>query len=206
MINISIVEDNKLFRNTLADFLNFQSCFYLKSVYENAQNAIEGLIINKVDIAIVDIQMPKITGIELIKRLKHLLPNTQFLICTIHDDNENIFNALRAGASGYILKDSEPKVILDAIIDLYNGGSPMSPFIARKVINQYQINNKPNEDYNLTSREFEVLNQLAKGFLYKEIAACLNINIFTVKNHIKNIYKKLHVQNKVEALNKFNLI
>ena len=146
-------------------------------------------------------------GTELIVRLKDRLRHTQFMVCTIHDDNDTIFEALKCGASGYILKDPiTANEIVKAIRDLYNGGSPMSPYIARKVIGTFQ---KPViNDVNslLSQREKEVLGLVAEGLLYKEIAIRLAISAETVKKHLKNIYQKLHVQNKVEALNKFRLM
>jgi DNA-binding NarL/FixJ family response regulator len=146
-------------------------------------------------------------GTELIVRLRDKLRHTLFMVCTIHDDNDTIFEALKCGAAGYILKDPvTADEIIKAIRDLYNGGSPMSPFVARKVIGTFQ---KPViNDVNslLSQREKEVLELVAQGLLYKEIALRLTISAETVKKHLKNIYQKLHVQNKVEALNKFRLL
>ena len=132
-----------------------------------------------------------------------MIPGTLYLVCTAHHDNDTVFKALQAGALGYILKDSDGDTILNAITELYNGGSPMSPYIARKVISRLQTPGKDDAEYGLTAREKEVLQQLAKGLLYKEIADWMDMSIFTVKNHLKNIYRKLQVQNKVEAVNKY---
>jgi DNA-binding NarL/FixJ family response regulator len=146
-------------------------------------------------------------GTELIMHLKDKMQQTQFMVCSIHDDNDTIFEALKCGASGYILKDPVTAAeIVKAIRDLYNGGSPMSPYIARKVISSFKISTTHNEQALLSIREKEVLELLAKGLLYKEIADKLGVTHETVKKHLKNIYQKLHVQNKIEALNKFKLL
>ena len=159
------------------------------------------------DIVIADISLPGMRGTELIVRLKDKMPQTQFMVCSIHDDNDTIFEALKCGASGYILKDPvTADEIIKAIHDLYKGGSPMSPYIARKVIDSFQKPVESNENSTLSIREREVLELLAKGLLYKEIAEKLGVTHETVKKHLKNIYQKLHVQNKIEALNKFRLL
>lgn len=207
MITISIVEDHDQFRNTLEIIIRGQNDLGLVNSYSNAEKAIEDLPENPPDIVIVDITLPGIKGTELIIKLKTIMPQTQFMVCSIHDDNDTIFEALKSGASGYILKvPVTAEDILRAIHDLYNGGSPMSPFIARKVINSFQ---KPaiNEVHSLLSlREKDVLELLSKGLLYKEIAEELGVGTETVKKHLKNIYQKLHVQNKIEAVNKFRLL
>lgn len=207
MITISIVEDHDQFRNTLEIIIRGQKDFALVNSYSNAEKAINDLPENPPDIVIADITLPGMKGTELIMKLKTKMPQTQFMVCSIHDDNDTIFEALKSGASGYILKvPVTAEDILRAIRDLYNGGSPMSPFIARKVINSFQ---KPaiNEVHSLLSlREKDVLELLSKGLLYKEIAEQLGIGTETVKKHLKNIYQKLHVQNKVEAVNKFRLL
>lgn len=205
MISVSIVEDNPDFRNVITNFLKSRDEFVVKGVYSRGETALKGLVKDSPDIAIVDIKMPGISGIQLIKKVKNSLPQTQYLICTAHHDDENIFKALQAGASGYILKDADADNITDSIIDLYNGGAPMSPSIARKVISQLQTSGKQKEEYELTDREYQVLQHLSKGLLYKEIADKMDISAFTIKNHLKNIYRKLQVQNKVEAINKLKL-
>ncbi|TMI89358.1 MAG: response regulator transcription factor, partial [Bacteroidetes bacterium] len=146
-------------------------------------------------------------GTELITKLKTIMPQTQFMVCSIHDDNDTIFEALKSGASGYILKvPVTAEEILRAIHDLYNGGSPMSPYIARKVINSFQKPTLTEVHSLLSLREKDVLELLSKGLLYKEIAQELGVGTETVKKHLKNIYQKLHVQNKIEAVNKFRLL
>ena len=207
MIKVAIVEDNDHFRAALETIVNQEKDLTLAGSYTSAEKALSALEQSPPDIAIVDISLPGMRGTELIVRLKDKIRQTQFMVCTIHDDNDTVFEALKSGASGYILKDPVTAIeIVKAIHDLYNGGSPMSPFIARKVIGTFQ---KPTiNDVNslLSQREKEVLEQVAQGLLYKEIAIRLAISPETVKKHLKNIYQKLHVQNKVEALNKFRLL
>lgn len=207
MITISIVEDNEQFRNGLEAIIKSESDFYLAGSYSSAEKAMADLPQNPPDIVIADISLPGMKGTELIVRLKNSLPQTQFMVCSIHDDNDHIFEALKCGASGYILKDPITALeITNAIRNLYNGGSPMSPFIARKIIGSFQKTISTDEYLVLSSREREVLVLLSKGLLYKEIAEKMGVTHETVKKHLKNIYQKLHVQNKIEALNKYKLL
>lgn len=207
MIKVAIVEDNDQFRKALEAIINQEKDTELLGSYTSAEKALSALEQAPPDIAIIDISLPGMKGTELIVRLRDKLRHTLFMVCTIHDDNDTIFEALKCGAAGYILKDPvTADEIIKAIRDLYNGGSPMSPFVARKVIGTFQ---KPViNDVNslLSQREKEVLELVAQGLLYKEIALRLTISAETVKKHLKNIYQKLHVQNKVEALNKFRLL
>lgn len=201
MITISIIEDHENYRNSLVAAIKENDQFIINGIYSSAEEALSSIQSNPPDIAIVDIQLKQMSGIEFIQQIKNKLPETQFLMCTSFQNSDNIFNALRAGASGYIVKGSSSLEIQNAIIDLHDGGSPMSPYIARKVISLYH---KPDtNNFGLSTRELEVLGLLSKGLLYKEISDGLNISANTVKNHCKNIYKRLHVQNKIEALNKF---
>ena len=207
MIKVAIIEDNDHFRKALESTINQIKDTTLFGSYASAEKALNGLLQMPPDIAIVDISLPGVSGTGLIDRLRDKLLQTQFMICTIHDDNDSIFEALKSGASGYILKDSiTVEEISKAIHDLYNGGSPMSPFIARKVIGSFQKPAIHDKNSLLSQREKEVLELVSQGLLYKEIAIRLTISVETVKKHLKNIYQKLHVQNKVEALNKFRLL
>lgn len=204
MVTVSIVEDNDQFRNGLEAIIKSEKSFALLGSYPDAEQALIALLTSPPDIVITDISLPGMKGTELIVRLREKMPKIQFMVCSIHDDNETIFDALKCGASGYILKDPVTTAdITKAIYDLYNGGSPMSPFIARRVIQSFQrpLVNDPTSLLSL--REKEVLKFLAKGLLYKEIAQQLGVGTETIKKHLKNIYQKLHVQNKIEALNKF---
>jgi two-component system, NarL family, response regulator LiaR len=207
MIRVAIVEDNDQFRKALETIVNQIKDTSLLGSYTSAEKAMVGLLQSPPDIAIVDVSLPGMRGPELILRVKDKIRNTQFMVCTIHDDNDTIFEALKSGASGYILKDPiTVDEISKAIHDLYNGGSPMSPYIARKVIGTFQKPMINDENSLLSSREKEVLELVAKGLIYKEVAHRLEISADTVKKHLKNIYQKLHVQNKIEALNKFRLM
>jgi two-component system, NarL family, response regulator LiaR len=204
MITVSLVEDNASFRQALETIITGQPDFLLAGSFESAEKALQTLPSRPTDIVITDISMPGMRGIELILLLKVKMPQTQFMVCSVHDDNETIFEALQSGANGYILKEQVTvEDIVKAIRDLYNGGSPMSPFIARKVIHTFQKPAVTEESVLLSLREKEVLELLAQGYTYKEIAVPLSITTETVKKHLKNIYQKLQVQNKVEALNKY---
>jgi len=158
----------------------------------------------KPDIVLMDINLPGMNGIECIRRVKTVCPQLQFMMFTIYEDSEQVFDALAAGASGYLLKKTPRDKILPSIQELYEGGSPMSTQIARKVVAYFQKEKEAsNNQAQLSAREREVLELLSKGFVYKEIAARLNIATGTVRQHIHKIYEKLHVQNRTEALNKF---
>ena len=203
MITISIIEDNDQFRNGLEAIIQSQKEMLLAGSYESAEKALLVLPDNPTDIVISDINLPGMRGTNLILQLKIKMPKTQFMVCSIHDDDDTVFEAMKYGASGYILKNPvTADDIIRAIHDLYNGGSPMSPFIARKVISSFQKPSVSSESSMLSVREKEVLELLAEGLLYKEIADKLGVSHETVKKHLKNIYQKLHVQNKIEALKK----
>jgi NarL family two-component system response regulator LiaR len=207
MITIAIVEDNDQFRNGLEAIIQSQKEMVLAGSYESAEKALLALPDNPTDIVIADINLPGMRGTNLILQLKIKMPKTQFMVCSIHDDDDTVFEAMKYGASGYILKNPvTADDIIRAIHDLYNGGSPMSPFIARKVISSFQKPSVSSESSMLSVREKEVLELLAKGLLYKEIADKLGVSHETVKKHLKNIYQKLHVQNKIEALKKMGLL
>ncbi|MCX2574867.1 response regulator transcription factor [Pedobacter sandarakinus] len=205
MISISIVEDHFHYRNSLVGSILESKSFEIKGVHASAEEALQNLPKECPDIAIVDIQLANKSGIDLIVESKTKMDKTLFLMCTGYQNDEKIFSALQAGASGYIIKGSTSTEIHEALLELYNGGSPMSPYIARKVISLIQGRTPVKEkvDLGLSERELEVLSLLSKGLLYKEISEMLFISPNTVKNHCKNIYKRLHVQNKIEALNKF---
>ena len=204
MITVAVIEDNDQFRTGLELTIQGEPGFSLTGSYTSAEKALSDLPGNGADIVIADISLPGMRGTELIGKLREVMPQTQFMVCSIHDDNDTIFEALKYGASGYILKEPITRdEIVKAIHDLYHGGSPMSPFIARKVITNFQRPSTSGEGSTLSLREKEVLELLAMGLLYKEIAEKLGVTHETVKKHLKNIYQKLHVQNKIEALNKY---
>ncbi|MFH1121949.1 MAG: response regulator transcription factor [Bacteroidota bacterium] len=202
-IKVVIVEDDKEMREGLeliVQSLPSLECIASCSSGEAALETIPGAI---PDIVLMDIHLPGISGIECIRQLKPQLPLIQFMMCTVYEDTDNVFDSLCAGAAGYLLKNSPPSKITDSIVDLYQGGSPMSPTIARKVIRKFQPPAGSNTEMeSLTPREKELLDLLSKGYRYKEIADKLFISFETVRTHIHNIYEKLHVQSRTEALNK----
>lgn len=202
-IKVCIVEDVKEIREGVSAVLSMDDRFELLSGYENAELAAEELPAWQPDIVIMDISLPGMSGIQCIKKVKAECPHTQFMMFTIYEDDEKVFQALAAGASGYILKKTSLPRIVESLIELYEGGSPMSTQIARKLIKSFQKQNEQLEDGKLLSlKEHAVLDLLAKGHLYKEISSILNISANTVKQHIHNIYQKLHVKNRTEAINK----
>jgi len=202
-ITVSIVEDIDDIRNALRVLINGSPGFECVHVYADAEEALQHLSSKDIDIVLMDIGLPGMDGIECMKMLKPGMAKAQFMMCTVYDDDDHIFNALKSGASGYILKRTSPAQILEAIRDMHEGGSPMSSEIARRVVESMHESKKNPEGVELlTTRENEILDFLAQGYLYKEIATELSISKETVKKHIHNIYDKLHVQNRTEALNK----
>jgi RNA polymerase sigma factor (sigma-70 family) len=201
-ITVAIVEDTEIIRESLKALVSGAEGFDCVGVFENAEDAMAQIPLVCPDVVLTDIGLPGINGIECVRKLKTLCSKTQYLMCTIFEDDENIFEALKAGATGYILKKTPPVKILEAITELNSGGSPMSGQIARRVI-QAMHQPKKNEALELlTERETEILQLLAKGLRYKEISDQLNISTATVRTHIHNIYEKLQVQSRTDALNK----
>lgn len=202
-IRVSIVEDTDDIRESLRVLINGSIGFECIHVFPDAEEAVEKMPANDIDVVLMDIHLPGMNGIDCMKILKPLMPKTQFMMSTVFDDDKHIFGALESGASGYLLKRTSPAQVIEAIRELHEGGSPMNSDIARRVVESMQQKRKPNEAAeSLTDRQIEILDLLAKGYLYKEIATELNIGKETVKCHIHNIYDKLHVQNRTEALNK----
>jgi two-component system, NarL family, response regulator LiaR len=204
-IVVVIVEDNADIRNSLKELLSSDAEILCVATYENAEAALQEIPEILPDIVLMDIGLPKMNGIDCIKNLKPICPGVQYMICTIYDEDEKIFEALAAGANSYILKRSKQEVLIEAIKDLYEGGSPMSSDIARKIVRSFQKKEIKTQisDYKITPREIEILGLLAEGLSYKEIAAQIFISVKTIRKHIYNIYEKLHVHSRLEALNKF---
>ena len=204
-IRVSILEDSSDFRSSLKEMLMASDGLCYHSGFEDGESACSAIPVDPPDIVLVDIGLPGISGIECISRLKSNVPRLQFLILTIKDQEEEIFAALQTGASGYMLKSSTPQEIMAGIKELHDGGAPMSMSIARKVVRHFQKGQEVHASYTelLTNREKEVLSLLSKGKYYKEIASDLSISIETVKSHCHNIYEKLHVSSRTEALNKY---
>ncbi len=203
-IKIAIIEDIKDIAFEVQELINEEEDMVCNQVYHNAEDAIIFLTKNPGDIVLVDIGLPGINGIEAIIKIRECCPKIEFCMFTVFEDNEKIFKSIQAGASGYILKNSAPETIIKSLRELYYGGSPMNPEIARKVINAFSKYTKINTlstDLPLTKREFELLDLLSHGLLYKEIAIKLEISTGTVKQHIHKIYNKLQVNNRTEAIN-----
>lgn len=206
MINVVIVEDNSTIRNGLASLIHGTDGYRCAGTYSNAETFIEDIKMKRPpDVVLMDIGLPRMSGIEATIALKKLFPKITILMLTIYEENDSIFDALKAGASGYLLKQTPPSKLLDAIKEAHEGGAPMTPQIARKVIYFFQQTKndaKPAEDNNLTRRERDVLEQLVDGRNYKEIAELMSISLDTVRYHIKNIYRKLNVHSQSEAVAK----
>ena len=204
-ISIAIVEDEKNYNNALKKVINYQKDMKVVAQFFDGNNALKNLPDISPDVVMMDIQLQDMLGIEIIEKLRKDMPDTQFIMCTSFEDDEKIFNSLKAGAMGYLVKGESMDKILSSIRDVYHGGAPMSFSIARKVLKHFEKKLSEIKGFDeLTEREKEILELLSQGLLYKEIADQKCISIDTVKKHVGNIYRKLHVSNKVEAINKFN--
>ena len=205
--SIAIIEDDDKIRHYLAEQVRMHIDVERLETFADAESALQQLSVYPVELAMFDVELPGMNGIECMRRLKVIHPRMQGMMLTVYDNSDTIFEALKAGASSYILKNTPPEKIMEAVQDLYNGGSPISSQIARKVIEAFQVKQNANEIFQqLTRREQEMLEQLSKGFRYKEIADKLFISIETVRTHIRNIYEKLQVNSRIEALKKTGLI
>ncbi len=201
-IRIALVEDDPELLEGMSSMLATSADVTLTGSFSSAEDFLAKALELRPDVVLMDIGLPGMSGIECVGKIKASLPSTQFLMWTTFEDDEKIFDALRAGAAGYLLKNSTLQAIIEAINDISRGGSPMSSSIARKVIESFRPKTTVLEEHNLTAREREILEWLAKGLRYKEIAARLFISTETVRKHIRNMYEKLHVQSRTDALNK----
>ncbi len=202
-VNVAIVEDNADLRGTLARVINRADGFKCVGQYGDAESALVGLPNDKPRVVLMDINLPGMNGVECVRKLKHVLPETQVVMLTAYEDTENIFGSLEAGAAGYLLKRSKSAEILDAIKEVLGGGSPMTAHIARKVVHSFQARGaSPDPTANLAEREREVLDLLAQGLMYKEIADKLGIGFETVRTYVRRIYEKLQVRSRTEAVAK----
>ena len=198
-MNVVIVEDNLLLLENLRLLLSGEPGIVITGVFGSAEEALSGLKKSRPDVVLVDLGLPGMSGIEFIKRVKRDMPGVDIMAHTIYEDKVNVFSAIKAGASGYILKGSSPREIVEALNDLSAGGAPMSPKIARKVIMEFQEEGIT-EQYLLSHRETEVVRGIEEGLTYKEIAKKFNISTHTVHTHIKRIYDKLHAKDRREAV------
>lgn len=209
MIPIVVLEDDDKIRNYLAALLSGSGAFDLLASFSTAEDAVhffENDMGNKVELVLTDIELPGKSGIDFISWLKPMRPEIQFMVLSIFDDADRVFKALKAGATGYILKNTEPARLIESLLDLRRGGSPMSNEIARKVVNAFQQDIRYTDaKEKLSDREKEVLQWVSKGFSYKEIADKLFLSVETVRTHIRNVYEKLQACNKNDALRKAGL-
>ncbi len=204
MISVSLVEDHADTRESLAALIDGAPGFRCASVHASAEEALQNIPKQNPDVALVDINLPGMSGIECVAKLKNLLPQLPILMLTTYEESELIFNSLRAGARGYLLKKMAPMELIPAIEQVHAGGAPMSMPVASKVVEYFQQRqNASSEMEKLTQREQEILALLAQGFLYKEIGERTGISFSTVRSHLRNIYEKLHVQSRTEATVKY---
>ena len=201
---VVIVEDDAMFRESFLEAVANTDAWVVSGCHVRAESALEAILKSPPDAVIADIQLPGMSGIELVRKLKPLCPDTQFLMVTVFEDADMVFEALAAGASGYVLKRDVHSRLLESLDDVLAGGAPMSSAIARKVVQHFRLPvQEPGEDFHLTQRETETLDLLVKGYFYKEIASELGIRIDTVAFHLGNIYRKLHVRTRSEAFLKY---
>jgi DNA-binding NarL/FixJ family response regulator len=204
MITLSIVDDEKELCQSIATFVNGAPGFRCVSMYHSGESALEHLPKDQPDVVLMDIHLSGMSGIECAGRLKTLMPQIQIMMLTVYEDTDQIFKALSAGASGYMLKRLTPSKLLEAIHDVQAGGSPMSSSIARKVVTSFQkAGRAPEEKAHFTSREQMVLDCFAKGLTYKQTADHLSISIDTIRTYVRRVYEKLHVQSATEAVAKY---
>jgi DNA-binding NarL/FixJ family response regulator len=204
MISVSIVDDETGLRQSIAAFINGSPGFRCVSTYGSAEAALQGLPTDLPDVVLMDIHMAGMNGIECVQRLKALLPDLQILMLTVYEDTDQIFQALAAGASGYLLKRLTPTRLLDAISEVHAGGSPMSSSIARKVVASFQkAGCATDQDALLSPREQMVLDCLSKGLAYKQIADQMGISVATIRTYLRRVYDKLHVRSRSEAVAKY---
>jgi DNA-binding NarL/FixJ family response regulator len=204
-IAVAIVEDDVPAREILAGWIRSADGFRCVGEFDDAETALAKLPQEKPSVVLFDINLPGMNGIECVRKLKPRLPDTQFVMVTVYEDANHIFNALSAGASGYLLKQTRRNELIDALKDVHAGGSPMSSQIARKVVQNFYRNETQTdgETVELSPREREVLELLARGYLYKEIAEILQIGVQTVNTYIRRIYEKLHVRSRAQAVAKY---
>ena len=204
MITVSIVDDEKDLRQSITTFINGSPGFKCMGAYGSAEAALVGLMEDKPEVVLMDINLGGMSGIDCVEKLKARCPSLQILMLTVYEDTDQIFRALEAGATGYLLKRSSPTKLLQAIREVHAGGSPMTSSIARKVVASFQKSkNSSEKQTHLSPREETVLHCLAKGFTYKQIASELDISIDTIRTYLRRIYEKLHVQSRTEAVAKY---
>jgi NarL family two-component system response regulator LiaR len=203
MIQIAIVEDDVEISQSLAELVSKEKDFVLVKSFPDAESFIHSFTDLNVDVVLMDIGLPGQDGIQAVAKLKPRRPNVQFIMCTVFDDDEKIFQSLCMGATGYLVKNTTSDILADAIRTAFNGGSPMSASIARKVVQSFQQRRVQSEEAELlTPRQWEILNLLDQGFRYKEIADKLDLSFDTIRTYCRNIYEMLEVHSRTDALNK----
>jgi len=201
--NVAVVEDDARLRRQLLQILENISDFECVGAFTSGEEAVGKIPALNPDVVLMDIQLPRMSGIQCVAELKRIAPQMQFIMVTVYEDSERIFKALKAGASGYLVKSAPPEQLVEAIRDVFSGGSPMSSHIARKVVRHFHLLGPAEEQsHNLSPREQQVLSLLASGYLYKEIGAKLNIGVETVRTYVKSICQKMHVRSRIEAVAK----
>ena len=203
MIRFCLVEDNAATREGFLKLLGHSPEIVCLGAYESAEQAEKAIPALKPDVVLMDVSLPGKSGIECIAKLKPVCPDVEWIVLTTHEDTDIIFNALRAGASGYLLKQTAPEELIPAIQDVLQGGAPMSGKVARRIVSHFHPPSKPGEGETLTARENEILSHLAKGLTCKGVADLIHLSPHTVNNHLRNIYRKLQVQTRTEAVVKF---
>jgi DNA-binding NarL/FixJ family response regulator len=203
-VRIALVEDDNDLRASMVRLLKKASGVRVVADYADAKSALADITRHKPDVVLMDVNLPEMDGVECVRPLKVLLPAVHILMLTVHDDNDSLFNSILAGADGYLLKDTVPSRLLAAIREVCSGGSPMTPQIARRIVQRFRKSDSvPTNMENLTPREMEVLKQLALGKQYKEISENLDISMDGIRFHIRGIYNKLHVHSRTEAVLKY---
>ncbi|HVM50418.1 MAG TPA: response regulator transcription factor [Candidatus Acidoferrum sp.] len=203
-IQVALVEDDPEIRANIAHRIGRSPAFRLLRSYPDAESALADLPRHPVNVVLMDINLPGKDGVECVRQLKAKMPSVQFIMLTVYEDGNRLFKSLMAGASGYLLKRTPPDKLLAAIQEAHSGGAPMTPEIARRVVQHFQQAPEPATNLpRLTGREKDVLDQLAKGFLYKEIEENLGISTGTLRSYIANVYEKLHVHSRTEAVVKY---
>jgi DNA-binding NarL/FixJ family response regulator len=200
---VVIVEDNHGLREQLVQILETAQDIKCLGAYISAEDALPIILEKKPDVVLMDIKLPGMSGIQCVAEIKRRSPGIQIIMVTVYEDSERIFHALKAGASGYLVKSSPPEQLLESIRDVYKGGAPMSSHIARKVVKHFHLLGPSVKDTeNISPRERQVLDLLSEGFIYKEIGDKLNIGAETVRTYVKNICQKMHVRSRLEAVAK----
>ena len=205
-IKISIVDDDEGIRSSLAALIRRAPTLELLGDYPNAETALKEIPAKVPDVVLMDINLPGLNGVECVRRLKTTLPQLQALMLTVYEDSDSLFNSFKAGATGYLLKRTAPARLIEAIHEVNDGGSPMTPQLARRVVQFFNVpaeNSGPSPVAQLTASEREFLGQLANGYTYKEIAVCMKLSIDSVRSYVRTVYEKLHVHSRTEAVVKF---